>query len=204
MSNLDLTKVNIAIDRLLKVTKNPRHRFLLQTYSRHRYLEIAGRYQEIFAPEMMVDHPVYHFRALGIDATLDGREAIQGLYALWTATNQCIFYAENEQVAVADNFTVSTAVTYQQTQGKALAANGVKLEDPNAMYLYKARQQMIWHYDDRGRLIGEDVWEVNPSQAEEIIKLDPKAVVTVAQAAQKLEHLIKPLPKFDEAVPEVV
>jgi hypothetical protein len=195
MPNLDLTKVNIAIDRLLKVTKNPRHRFLLKAYSRHRYLEIAGRYQEIFAPKMMVGHPVYHFRALGIDATLDGREAIQGLYAMWTATNQCIFYAENEQVAVADNFTVSTAVTYQQVQGKALAANGVKIANPGAMYLYKNQQQMIWHYDDRGRLIGEDVWEVNPYQAE-IIKLDPKDVVTVAQAAEKLKHLIKPLPKL--------
>jgi hypothetical protein len=199
MAKLDLTKVNIAIKRLLEVTENPRHRFLLQTYSRHRYLEIAGRYKEIFAPEMMVEHPVYHFRALGIDATLDGRQAIEGLYSMWTATDQCIFYAEGEQVAVADNFTVSTAITYQQTQGKALAANGIKVADPNAMYLYKANQQMIWHYDDRGRLIGEDVWEVDPSKAE-IIQLDPKAVVTVQQAAQKLKHLIKPLPPFDDMV----
>ncbi|MDX6610991.1 MAG: hypothetical protein QOD75_177 [Blastocatellia bacterium] len=195
MANLDLTKVNIAIDRLFKTTSKPRHQFLLKAYSRHRYLEIAGRFQEIFAPEMMVDHPVYHFRALGIDATLDGREAIQGLYSMWTATNQCIFYAENEQVAVADTFTVSTAITYQQVQGKALAANGVKTADPNSMYLYKNQQQMIWHYDDKCRLIGEDVWEVNPSLAE-IIKLAPKDVVTVAQAAEKLKRLIKPLPKL--------
>jgi len=199
MAKLDLTKVNIAIDRLLKVTKNPRHRFLLEAYSRHRYLEIAGRYKEIFEPEMTVDHPVYHLRA----GTLDGREAIEGLYSMWTATDQCIFYAENEQVAVADNFIASTAITYQQVKGKALAANGVKLDDPNAMYLYKARQQMIWHYDDRGRLIGEDVWEVDPSKAE-IIKLDVKDVVTAQQAAQQLKHLIKPLPKFADVVPQAV
>jgi hypothetical protein len=195
MAKLSLTKVNIAIDRLLEKTKNRRHRFLLQAYSRHRYLEIAGRYQEILAPDMMVENPVYHFRALGIDATLSGRQAIEGLYSMWTATDQCIFYAENEQVAVADNFTVSAAITYQQVQGKALAANGVKIPDPNAMYLYKAQEQMIWHYDDQGRLIGEDVWETDPSKAE-IIKLDPKDVVTVAQAAKKLKNLIKPLPKF--------
>jgi len=195
MATPDLKKVNIAITRLLKVTKKARHRFLLQAYSRHRYLEIAGRFQEIFAPDMMVDHPVYHFRALGIDATLDGREAIQGLYSMWTATDQCIFYAEDEQVAVADNFVVSAAITYQQVQGKALAANGVKIPDPNAMYLYKAREQMIWHYDDQGRLIGEDVWEVDPTKAE-IIKLDPKDVVTVEQAAKLLKPLIKPLGKF--------
>jgi hypothetical protein len=27
-------------------------------YSRHRYLEVAGRYEEIFAPEMMSMEPV--------------------------------------------------------------------------------------------------------------------------------------------------
>jgi hypothetical protein len=30
----------------LEVTENPRHRFLLQAYYRHRYLELAGRYEE--------------------------------------------------------------------------------------------------------------------------------------------------------------
>jgi hypothetical protein len=28
---------------LLEVTENPRHRFMLLTYYRHRYLEMAGR-----------------------------------------------------------------------------------------------------------------------------------------------------------------
>jgi hypothetical protein len=32
---------------------------------------------------------------------------------------------------------------------------------------------MIWPYDDRGRLIGEDVWEPDPDKAE-IVKLDPE------------------------------
>ncbi|MFJ4946821.1 hypothetical protein [Streptomyces sp. NPDC088760] len=66
MAKLDITKTNRAIDRLLEVTENPRHRFMLQAYYRHRYLEIAGRYEEIFAPEVMVENPVYHFHALGI------------------------------------------------------------------------------------------------------------------------------------------
>jgi hypothetical protein len=32
-------QLNVAIDKLLETTENPRHRFLLQAYSRHRYLE---------------------------------------------------------------------------------------------------------------------------------------------------------------------
>jgi hypothetical protein len=59
---------------------------------------------------------------------------------------------------------------------------------------------MIWPYDDRGRLIGEDVWEPDPDQAE-IIKLDPADVMTPRQLAEKLNPLIKPLPSHDEVVP---
>ena len=43
MPKFDITKLNVAIDKLLETTQNPRHRFLLQSYSRHRYLENAGR-----------------------------------------------------------------------------------------------------------------------------------------------------------------
>ena len=53
MPKYDITQLNVAVDKLLAVTTNRRHRFMLQAYSRHRYLEVAGRYEEIFAPDMM-------------------------------------------------------------------------------------------------------------------------------------------------------
>ena len=62
---LDITKTNIAVQRALEVTENPRHRYLLQAYDRHRNLEHAGRFEEIFAPEMTVEHPVYRFNMIG-------------------------------------------------------------------------------------------------------------------------------------------
>jgi hypothetical protein len=68
MPKFDVTKLNVAIDKVLETTENPRHRFLLQAYSRHRYLEVAGRYEEIFAPEMMSMDPVYHMHADNTDA----------------------------------------------------------------------------------------------------------------------------------------
>jgi hypothetical protein len=39
MARYDVTKVNLAIDKLLEVTDNPRHRFLLMAFYRHRLLE---------------------------------------------------------------------------------------------------------------------------------------------------------------------
>ena len=220
MAKHDITKTNIAITRLLETTTNPRHRFLLLAYDRHRNLEMAGRYEEIFAPEMMAERPIYHVHADKTNAKLEGQDAVKSLYRMWAETNQSIFYTENEQVAVADNFIASVTTVYQQVSGKALmmntvlahlpgfiseavlhralAAKGLRA-DENSMYIYKNVIEMIWPYDDRGRLIGEDVWEPDPDKAE-ITKLDPSEVLTTAQSAKLLNPLIKPLPSFDEIV----
>ena len=45
MPGFDITQTNAAVDRLLAETTDPRHRFLLQAYHRHRNLEMAGRYE---------------------------------------------------------------------------------------------------------------------------------------------------------------
>lgn len=199
LPQIDLTKTNIAIERLLETTQNPRHRFMLMAYYRHRYLEIAGRYKEIFEPEMTVENPVYHFHALGVSTTLEGRDAVEALYRQWTETGQCVMYAEDEQVAVADNFIASTLHGHQFMPGQVLQALGFSVDDPDAMYVYSAHQEMVWPYDDRCRLIGEDVWEVDPDKAV-ITKCRPDEVITVAMAAEALNPLIKPLPSYDEYV----
>jgi hypothetical protein len=215
----DITKTNQAVRRLIDKTENPRHRFLLIAYDRHRNLEMAGRYEEIFASDMMVETPVYHLHANEIDAKLAGKEAVKSLYRMWAETNQSIFYTENEQVAVADNFVASVTIGYQQVSGRSLLANKVLSHlpgflsgpilkralaanfkaDANAMYLYKNVYRMIWPYDDRGRLVGEDVWEPDPDNAE-ITKLDPADVLTTEAAGRLLAPLIEPLPSFDEMV----
>jgi hypothetical protein len=216
----DITKTNQAVRHLIDKTENPRHRFLLIAYDRHRNLEMAGRYEEIFASDMMVETPVYHLHANEIDAKLEGKEAVKGLYRMWAETNQSIFYTENEQVAVADNFVASVTIGYQQVSGRSLLANKVLSHlpgflsgpilkralaaknfkaDANAMYLYKNVYRMIWPYDDRGRLVGEDVWEPDPDKAE-ITKLDPADVLTTEAAGRLLAPLIEPLPSFDEMV----
>lgn len=195
MTRFDITETNIAVRRLIETTENPRHRYLLQAYDRHRNLEMAGRYKEIFAPEMTVDEPVYHFNMLGKCLTLDGAEAVQSIYREWTETAQCVFYSEGEKLAVSDDMIVSTSVLYQQTLGSVLAAEGASV-DPDAMYLVKSAEHMIWPYDDSGRLIGEDVWEFDDT-VREFIPLDPTEVVSVEQARKLLDPLIKPLPSYN-------
>jgi hypothetical protein len=61
MSKHDIIKTNAAVRDLIARTDDPRHRFLLMAYDRHRNPEMAGRYEEIFVPDMMVARPTYQF-----------------------------------------------------------------------------------------------------------------------------------------------
>lgn len=67
------------------------------------------------------------------------------------------------------------------------------------MYLYRTTSHMVWPYDDRCRLIGEDVYEPQPEKAE-LFKLDPADVLTTEESGKLLAPLIKPLTSFDEVV----
>jgi hypothetical protein len=199
MLQLDITRQNVAVERVLGVTTDPRHRYLLQAYLRHRYLESAGRYLEIFEPQLTVEKPVYRFSLIGQPGfTLDGREQVEALYRHWTDTDQCVFYVEDETVAVGDHMIVGRGISYQQTLGSALVAAGVSA-DPTAMYLTKSQIAMIWPYDDQCRLVGEDVWEYDDA-LREYIKLDPADVLTAEQAGQLLDPFIKPLPGFNDSL----
>lgn len=193
----DITETNRAVRELIEVTGNPRHRHLLLAYDRHRNLEHAGRFEEIFTPEMTVEHPVYRF-AMGPAMTLEGREQVEPLYRYWAQTNQSVFYIDSETIAVGDFLIVSMTVGYQQVLGSDLAASGFEA-DEEAMYLRKGRVAMVWPYDERCRLVGENVWEFDETERE-LIKLDPDDVLTTERASEQLEPLIKPLPPFDDSL----
>ncbi len=199
MSRLDITKQNVAVEKVLDETENPRHRYLLQAYLRHRYLESAGRWKEILDPALVVDVPFYRFSLAGREAfTLEGKEQIGMLYGHWTATDQCVFYVEDEDVAVGDHMVVGRGIGYQQTRGSELAAAGLDV-DPEAVYLKKSQIMMLWPYDDRCRLVGEDVWEFDTAEAG-LYKLDPTDVLTAEHAGRLLDPFIKPLPAFDDSM----
>ena len=74
MPKYDITQSNVGIDKLLAVTTNPRHRYILMAYARHRFLEFSGRYDEVLGPDMMVDNPVYNLHALGFNTTITGKD----------------------------------------------------------------------------------------------------------------------------------
>jgi hypothetical protein len=216
----DITKGNDAIERLLEVTTNPRHRFILMSYARHRFLEFSGHYDDVLADDMMSDHPFYNIQAFGLELEIKSKDEVRAMYRNWAETNQCVFYTEDEQVTVADNFVASKLTVYQQVwkgpllgtkllrflpKGlarylfiKMLTFRGIK-PGLNNMYLCKSQEQWFWSYDDRCRLLREDVFEPDRSTSE-VMKLEPHQVLTAARAAELLLPHVKRLPDFDENV----
>ena len=220
MPKYDITKSLLPVEQLITVTTSPRQRYLLMAYLRHLYLEMSGKYDDVLSDDMMVENPVYNMHALGFNTTITGKENVRNLYSFWANTNQTVFYGENVQCAVSDSFVALTVQAHQQVWGgsilsskalgilpKGLSADllmdmlkikGMKAET-DQMYLYSNFEETIWPYDDRGRLMREDVLEPDPSAAQ-ITKLDPSEVLTTAQAAVLLAPLVKPLPNYDEYV----
>ena len=133
MPKFDVTKLNVAVDRLLQTTENPRHRFMLMAFGRHRYLEVAGRYEEIFAPDMMSMHPEYYFMFADNNAHLSGQDNVKSLYRFWAETDQSIFFVENEEVAVADHFISTVGIVHQQISGKVFKANKLMSHLPHVV-----------------------------------------------------------------------
>lgn len=173
MSKSVITKLNVAVDLLLEGTENPRHRFILQCHTRQRALELSRRFDEIFAPDMMNPYPDYHFTQPGIHAR--GQDAVKSLSRMWADTDQSIFYVESEEVAVADHFVCSVAAVSQQLSGKSLRQAKVikhlphhfsnaqvervlsakrRKADDDVLFLDKTKIEMVWPFDDRGRVAG--------------------------------------------------
>jgi hypothetical protein len=220
MLNFDITKSLQPVEQLVTVTSSPRQRYLLLAFLRHLYLEMSGQYDDVLSDDMMVETPVYNLHALGFNTTITGKENVRSLYKFWADTNQTVFYGENVQAAVADGYIALTVQAHQQVWGgsilsskalgllpkglsselllKLLAAKGLEAK-PDQMYLYSNFEESIWPYDDRGRLLREDVLEPLPQNAQ-ITHLDPADVLTTAQAAAALAPFIKPLPNYDEYV----
>jgi hypothetical protein len=147
---------------------------------------------------MTVERPVYRFDYFGQQLKLEGREQVEAVYREWSETDQCVFYAEDEELAVGDSMIVSRVRTYQQTLGAVLAQIGHDV-DAGAMYLASLLIVMVWPYDERCRLIGEDVWEYDVS-GRRLIRLDSADVVTAEQAGELLSAHIAPLPPFDDSL----
>jgi hypothetical protein len=172
---------------LLERTTNPLHRAMLLNFWRHVHLEGSGQFDKIVAPDMMVDHPVYRVTWGANPAVIEGKD---GVVAFYTSVGDSVLWNSDDRLAVADWGIADELTFHQLAKGSDLRAIGYDVPDTDKLFHVSSRQAFIWPYDDRARLIGENLYEDPTSvQLEEV---DPSEAITAERVRQvHLEQLAK-------------
>ncbi|GEO26444.1 hypothetical protein AAC03nite_22290 [Alicyclobacillus acidoterrestris] len=176
-----------VISDLLERTENPLHKAILKNYRRHIHLEGAGLFEDIIAPDMMTEEPLYRIN-WGEPSVIRGK---QGVVDFYKSVKEAVMWNTDDKIAVADwglcdELTFNFLVT-----GIDLVALGVDVEDKDAIYHYQTRQAFVWPYDERARLIGEHLYV--DATSVHVEKVHPNDVITPSRAREIHLEILKTL-----------
>jgi len=164
---------------LLERTTKPLHRAMLLNFWRHVHLEGGGEYERIVASDMMVDEPVYRVTWGANPAVIEGKE---GVLAFYRAVGEAVLWNSDDMLAVADWGICDELTFHQIARGSDLRAIGYEVDDPVALYHAYSRQAFVWPYDDRARLMGENLYEDKTSLV--IEEIGPEEAITPARVRE--------------------
>ncbi|MHB0775538.1 hypothetical protein [Halomonas sp. WWR20] len=167
---------------LLEKTVNPLHKAMLENYRKHVHLEGAGRFEEIVAPDMMADDPVYRITWGANPVVVKGRDGVLNFYR---SVGEVVLWNTDNNISVADWGIADELTFHQLTTGRELLKLGFDIDEPEAYYHYESRQAFIWHYDSEARLKGEHLYEDKSSI---VIERIPEEEIITPRQAQTL-HL---------------
>lgn len=165
------------INKRIASAPTARDRQILLGYRAHACREFGDRHEEIFVPELTVANPRYTVR-LGRGAlktvVIEG-EAVKGFYDM--INSQLAIFA-NENLFINDWGLCSRADLISVMPGTVLVSQGVAVDDPEAHYSETTHIAMFWPYDKEGRLLGEEIFQLEDPIIE---KVDPKDMFTREQ-----------------------
>ncbi|HEX4416246.1 MAG TPA: hypothetical protein VH165_00030 [Kofleriaceae bacterium] len=185
VKQLDVTNFPREFDKMIAAASNPRHRQMLEVVRRHYILELCGRMEELFAPDMMVEDPVYYLNLDDSSRTLRGREQVMGFYRQIEGVPLA---CDNLVHAISDVGYWAECYFHFYLPGTALGLTA------DAWYIKRQWISMYWPFDKRVRLIGEHVYE--HAALREVIEIDPSQVLTTAEMARALTPLLRPIPTY--------
>jgi hypothetical protein len=154
---------------LLETTTKPLHRAMLFNFWRHVHLEGAGEFDTLAAEDMMVEEPVYRITWGASPAVIAGKE---GVLSFYRSVGEAVLWNSDDRLAVADWGICDELTFHQLARGADLQAIGYEVDDADALYHASSRQAFIWPYDERARLIGENLYEDKTSLAIEEVSAD--------------------------------
>lgn len=193
------------IQRAAEAEADPHRSRILWNYLHHGAFELAGDWERIFTPSMIVEEPHYEMRAGTPEpVVLDGQEAVEEFYAMVETENLMLVDDGTHQLFVNDEGLAEFGTTLEFTTGAAILEEGTdfwfyddpEIDDPGATYVKSSRHAMHWPYSEDAQLVGELVYQVEPFSVE---KVDPDAVPTLEEVADVArayypEHVDGPTP----------
>lgn len=169
----------IPTAELLDRTAEPLHRAMLLNFWRHVHLEGSGQFDEIVAPDMMVEHPVYRVTWGANPAVIEGKDGVLDFY---NSVGEAVLWHSEDRLSVADWGVCDELTFHQLARGADLQAVGYDVPTADRLYHVSSRQAFIWPYDEQARLIGENLYEDKTSLHVE--EVDPAEAITPARAAE--------------------
>lgn len=194
MPKFDITTQTRNLDAVIAGLDDPLHRRILTNYRNHAIHEICGYKERIFEPDMTVEHPVYWVNSAEVSLELDGLEQVLGFYQSLQDTEATVMVVTDEKLMVADWGFASESIFHTYTTGaQILAAEPAAGVDPDGCFIVQRRMSMIWPYDERGRMIGEHVFE--HLVARRTWQIPAEEFITLEEAREKLMPLLVELPE---------
>jgi hypothetical protein len=166
----ELERIFSAAERLIDELDNPLHIAIMENYRMHAMLEYCGRFDELLAPTMTVEHPVYR-----ICTPQTGYRVYEGMdqvrnefYAPLVQRGQTVQTKEQEHIAVNDWGFSQEQFVHQHLRGRAAMAKGHDIDDPDGYYVEDHWTSMYFIYNEQARLIGEHIYHSPATDLHEV------------------------------------
>jgi hypothetical protein len=117
----------------------------------------------------MVEEPVYRITWGASPAVVTGKK---GVLSFYRSVGEAVLWNSDDRLAVADWGICDELTFHQLARGAALEGIGYEVDDPDALYHASSRQAFVWPYDERARLIGENLYEDKTSLTIEEVNAD--------------------------------
>ena len=184
----NMTDLTVAADKALTRLTNPLHRKIAANYRLHAMLEVSGRWEEIFAPDMTVGHPFYRIAETSGLIELDGREQVQTFYKSLVETETTVMILDHEELLIDDWGFSSEALYNTYLTGEQAIARCIAGAEPGKKYIEQRWVCMMWPYDSEGRMIGERVY---PAPTRVLVECADEDFLTVEDARSTFGPLIR-------------
>jgi hypothetical protein len=155
---IDPYRTWLTLAERLKTETNPLHRHQLEQIIKHMKGEAAGDIDEILTTVSPKASYISYDSPVGPPRVFKGHEEIRQFYNQMFGAVSVNLEFFVERLAVDDYLVVTEGANKSAVKGTALAAAGIKVEDPNAFYLGLGRTVVMWPFDQDGMILGEYIY----------------------------------------------